>query len=184
MSKLIVYCHPYDKSFNHAILEKIKEQEDIIGVIDLYKDKFSPIYTTEELEIYSAGKTLDDNVKKYQQLLLSADELIIITPIWWNNIPGMLKGFFDKVMKVHFAYENTKMGVKGLLTNIERAYVVTTSNSPTWYIKLAAGNVINGSLKATLKQIGVKKITWKNLGNIKSSSKVQRGKFLDELKKI
>lgn len=37
MSKLIVYCHPYDKSFNHVILEKIKEHEDIIGVIDLYK---------------------------------------------------------------------------------------------------------------------------------------------------
>ena len=88
MSKLIVYCHPYDKSFNHVILEKIKEHEDIIGVIDLYKEKFSPIYTTEELEIYSAGKTLDDNVRRYQHLLLSADELIIITPIGGTIFQG------------------------------------------------------------------------------------------------
>lgn len=184
MSKLVVYCHPYDKSYNHAILEKIKEKKDIVGVIDLYKEGFSPIYTVEELEIYSEGKTLDDNVKRYQKLLLSADELIIITPIWWNDIPGMLKGFFDKVMKLQFAYKNTKMGVTGLLTNIKKAYVITTSNSPTWYIKLVAGNAIKGSLKATLKQIGVKKVIWKNLGNIKSVNEIKRKKFLDKLGNI
>lgn len=47
MSKyVIIYCHPYTKSFNHAILEKIIENLKLhhhkFEVIDVYKEEFNP----------------------------------------------------------------------------------------------------------------------------------------------
>lgn len=48
MKTLIIYCHPYEKSFNHAILETVKDnlrsKKIDYQVIDLYADNFNPTY--------------------------------------------------------------------------------------------------------------------------------------------
>ena len=47
MDCLIIYCHPYDKSFNHAVLENVgnnlRQNNKDYKLIDLYKDGFVPI---------------------------------------------------------------------------------------------------------------------------------------------
>lgn len=52
---LIVYCHPYAKRFNHAILEAVKHNFDhhqvSYTVIDLYQDQFVPSYDVAELRL-------------------------------------------------------------------------------------------------------------------------------------
>lgn len=49
MDFLIIYCHPYEKSFNHAILESVKSnlahKHKSFKVIDLYQEQFNPIMT-------------------------------------------------------------------------------------------------------------------------------------------
>lgn len=49
MNFLIIYCHPYEKSFNHAILESVKSnlahKHKSFKVIDLYQEQFNPIMT-------------------------------------------------------------------------------------------------------------------------------------------
>ncbi|CBL92471.1 NAD(P)H dehydrogenase [Leuconostoc gasicomitatum] len=181
----IIYVHPYDKSYNHAVLDTIisdKKQKKInYNLINIYKDGFNPVYSTEELSLFKTGETLDPLVKEYQRQLKETKRLIIITPIWWNDIPAILKGFFDKVLKMNFAYVSGRTGVKGLLTNIYSAEVITTSTSPKFYIKYFSGNCINGSVRSTLKQIGVKKFSWKHLGNINNSTNEKRKKFLQSL---
>lgn len=81
------------------------------------------------------GKTLDPLVEKYQKSIKNAEKIIIISPLWWNDVPAILKGFIDEVMKMDFAYEVTKTGVKGRLTNVQEAIVITTATSPTWYLR-------------------------------------------------
>lgn len=48
---LIVYCHPYEKSFNHAELEVIKKNlstaHQKYQIIDLYAEQFNPVYSKE-----------------------------------------------------------------------------------------------------------------------------------------
>lgn len=47
MSTLIVYCHPYEQSFCHAMLDALCERYDREGtpyqVIDLHADGFDPV---------------------------------------------------------------------------------------------------------------------------------------------
>lgn len=127
---LIIYCHPYEQSFNHAELKAIKENLSAgqweYEIIDLYAEHFNLVYSTEELQLYHRGETTDPLVTKYLKLCQQADTVIFITPYWWNSIPGMLKGFVDKVMKegLGLSHTVTKTGVKGELTNVKHCYVV------------------------------------------------------------
>jgi NAD(P)H dehydrogenase (quinone) len=183
---LIIYCHPYDQSFNHAELEAIQDNLSIAHreykVIDLYADHFNPAYSKEELRLYHQGETTDPLVTKYLKLCQQANTVIFITPFWWNSIPGMLKGFIDKVMKEGVGYTVTKTGVKGELTNVKHCYVLTTSTSPTWYIHLFLGNAIKKIfINKTLRQLGFRNISWQNFGGITNSSLKRRRKYLDKL---
>lgn len=103
----------------------------------------------------------------------------MIAPVWWNDVPAILKGFIDKVMKMDFAYEVTKIGVKGRLTNLQEAVVITTATSPTWYLRWFLGNPIGKIfVNRTLKQLGFRKRKWIHFGGITNSQQSQREKFL------
>lgn len=96
MKKIVlIYCHPYNQSFNHAVfvqlLHNLTRQHITTDVIDLYADHFNPVYDLEELRLFHDGKTHDPLVTKYLNLLKSADGIIFVTPIWWNELPSMLK---------------------------------------------------------------------------------------------
>jgi len=192
MSKyLIIYSHPWNKSFNHAVLTQVihnlEVHHDDYKVIDLYAEKFNPIYDEEEMRLFHTGETHDPLVTEYLADLKSADHLIFVTPIWWNDVPGMLKGFIDKVMKEGpgLSHVVTKTGIKGLLTNLTSAYVLTTSTSPIFYLKLFCGNGIKRVfVNTTLKQIGVKKTHWINFGNISNSTLQHRQKYLKSIEKL
>ena len=71
--KTIVFAHPWNGSFNKAILDKVVEKLDETKqkytIIDLNKDKFNPVMTEEELSLYSQGKSIDPLVEKYQEIL-------------------------------------------------------------------------------------------------------------------
>lgn len=191
MDCLIIYCHPYDKSFNHAVLENVennlKQNNKDYKLIDLYKDGFVPIYDLEEMRLFHTGQTHDPLVKKYLSWLKETPEVIFITPFWWNGIPGMLKGFIDKVMKEGpgLSHTVTKTGIHGELTNVKNTYIFTTSTSPTFYLKLFLGNGIKRIfVNKTLKQLGMQDRHWYNLGGISNSSIEKRKKYLKKIAKI
>lgn len=83
---VIVYCHPYEKSFNHAVLERVltslKNQGHDTQLIDLYADGFNPAYDKEELRLFHVGGTHDPLVEKYLDMLHAADGIVFISPIW------------------------------------------------------------------------------------------------------
>lgn len=136
MMTTILYAHPYDKSFNHAILEevvgKLTEQGKEFKVLDLYADGFNPALDAASLRLYSRGETADPLAAGYLDALMASDEFIMIFPVWWAMLPAMVKGFFDKVLLSGKAYQYTDAGVlvPAQLT-IERTLMFTTSQWPT-----------------------------------------------------
>ena len=167
----IIYAHPYDQSFNHGILRRVQQLLDEKGekyrLIDLYADGFNPAYTKEELALFNQGKALDPLVLHYQELLKTTNRLIFIFPIWWADMPAIVKGFEDKVFLKTFAYVPTATGLKGNLSHIKEALVISTSTAPTWYLKWFGGNGIGKAMVGhTLKGIGIAKRRWLNFGNM------------------
>ncbi|MCS8595931.1 flavodoxin [Leuconostoc citreum] len=76
----------------------------------------------------------------------------------------------------------TKLGVQGKLKNIKRCYLITTSSSPTFYIRFFNGNGIKKIfLNQTLKQLGFQGRSWINFGMISTTTTEKRKKFLKSM---
>lgn len=135
----IVFSHPWHGSFNKAVLDtitaKLTRQGEEFCVIDLNKDGFNPVFTEQELALYNKGAYTDPLVGKYQEILRSTKRLIIMFPVWWGTMPAILKGFFDKVMLVGFAYGYGEQGNLLPLLEIPESLVITTSQGPTEYFE-------------------------------------------------
>lgn len=184
----IIYAHPWEESFNHAILEQV--ELTLTGnhveyqVIDLYKDGFNPILTLEELKLYSAGKTNYALVNDYQKIIQNSDSLIFIFPIWWYDVPAILKGFFDKVMLEKFAFlEDEARNWTGLLTNIKKVNVITTASMTKELLAQNGDTIQNVLINSTLSSIGIpSEITkWLHFGNITKSTESERHEFLSKI---
>ncbi|WP_444328182.1 NAD(P)H-dependent oxidoreductase [Paratractidigestivibacter sp.] len=180
---LIVYCHPYDMSLNAAVLTAVEEGLDRAGrtfeVCDLYSDGFDPVLHAGDLELYNEGKTTDELVRRYQKALLSAKHLVLVTPIWWNDVPALLKGWLDKVMLVGFSWEATGHGLEGTLGRaIESVDVFTTSAEPTEHLRAAIEATL---FDGTFAQLGIARRAWHNFGGMDQSTVEQREAWLAEV---
>jgi Putative NADPH-quinone reductase (modulator of drug activity B) len=186
MHTTIVYSHPWNGSFNKAILtsaaDALNESEKELFLIDLYRDGFDPLMTRSELEHFSNGEAIDSMVAQYQMILKNTDEIIFIFPIWWHNAPAMLRGFLDKVMLKGAAY-NEEGNEMIPIWNIEKTLVITTSEATTDTLVNDCGNPIGGTfISATLKGLGMYNGEWLNCGHIKETTDQERADFLEKVR--
>ncbi|MBI5223195.1 NAD(P)H-dependent oxidoreductase [Candidatus Micrarchaeota archaeon] len=105
---LIVFAHPDSEKSHNALLlkfvrEKLEKNREKYQIIDLYKEKFDPLLSKEE---WKGEKNAQ--IEKYQKMVKEADRLVFIYPVWWYNMPSILKGFFDRVFTNGFAYNFQK----------------------------------------------------------------------------
>ncbi|WP_017471543.1 NAD(P)H-dependent oxidoreductase [Amphibacillus jilinensis] len=114
MKALIIFSHPRQGSFSHALLDRVTKTLEKKGyhvnVRDLYKMNFNPILEGSDTIHIEAGNFVRDHaqfpedVKIEQQLMLESDLYIYIFPIWWNGMPAIMKGYIDRVFQHGFAY--------------------------------------------------------------------------------
>eukprot|EP01107_Rhizomastix_libera_P015954 TRINITY_DN635_c3_g1_i3.p1 TRINITY_DN635_c3_g1~~TRINITY_DN635_c3_g1_i3.p1 ORF type:complete len:123 (+),score=19.25 TRINITY_DN635_c3_g1_i3:146-514(+) len=114
MSTVIIYAHPKETSFNHAILKSVtdhldKKHEKYV-VRDLYAMKFNPVDYADQS---------NEDVAVEQKIIKEAKRIVIIAPMYWYSFPAILKGYIDRVFTYGFAYEFSAAGPKGLLSHID-----------------------------------------------------------------
>ena len=175
MKSTIIVASNNENSFSNEIVNKLKSKLESNSVeyeiIDLYKDKFNPVMTQIQEKLYNEGKTDDELVKKYQQIIKGTDELILVFPLWFNNVPAILKGFFDKVFIKEFAFTEEGNRPKGLLTHIKSGMVISTSETNTDYIEKELKKPIETVIvKGTLGICGIENIQYINI-NTESDDK-------------
>lgn len=164
---LIIFCHPNHTSLNKSILDSVTDHLMSIhrdyDVIDLYEDKFDPTLTKQALIDYDTPST-DEQIVKYVKLIKKASSLIFIYPLWWYRGPALLEGFLDRVMckETAFSYKNGYH--EPLFTNIEKAFVFTTSAQKTEDLVNMFGNPVQKAfMDGTLHFVGVQQRVWFNL---------------------
>ena len=136
MKYLIVYAHPNLKSYNNAILEiltnKLKSKNHEVKVRDLYVNNFNPVLSGSDFEQFMQGQVPDD-IKTEQQYISDADVLVFQFPIWWFQMPAILKGYIDQVFSKGFAYDIGPDGVFGLLNGKKCILINTTGGTAEQY---------------------------------------------------
>ena len=198
MRLLIVFNHPYEGSYCHAILKAVirgaNRANHEIDLINLDKDEFDPVMRAKDLKAYAIARDqakeslhlLDPKVLQYKNRLLKADHLLFIFPIWWELMPALTKGFVDKIIFPGIAYDMNKNGTRmtSRLTSLKGVTMITTMNTPSVAYKLLFGNAIKKALLlGTFWKIGVPNRKWINLNFVKFTSYEKRKKWLVSIEK-
>lgn len=164
MHVMVTIDHPWKESFNHEIMQQVidtlEQSDHTVDVLDLHDEDFDPVMRVEELAVYTRGEVLDPKVRDYQQRIKRADHLIYIFPIWWEVMPALLKGFFDKVFLPGFAFDEADFTPR--LTHIKSGTVITTMGAPT----VVYTSVEPVLCKGILEVCGVQATQWHNLTEV------------------
>lgn len=186
MQTMVILAHPYSKSYCYALYQRVVQRLEQAGhAVDrlhLEKESFDPIMCDRDLAVYAQGKSVDPAVAACQARIEAAQQLIFIFPIWWEVMPALLKGFIDKVFTKGWAYEPGKIFIKGRLTHIQRAVVITTMNTPKWAYRFLYGDAIQRALvRGTLRKCGIRKVKWVPLSPISRAGDVQLKAWLNQV---
>ena len=183
MRTLVILSHPHEKSYCYALYEAIVESLEASGghvdTLHLDRESFDAVMREADLAVYAGGQSADPAVLGYQSRIRAASQLVFIFPIWWEGMPGLLKGFIDKVFTKGFAYEASKHRVTPKLTHIRRAVVVTTMNTPAWIYRWLYGNAVQRAfVRGTLRKCGVRKVAWIPLTPVSHAPDAKRRAWL------
>lgn len=138
MKTLIVYAHPRKESFCQGILETavatLTANGHEVKVRDLCEMGFDPVLKAEETIHIKNGEFIRDleeplaDVKVEQELIIEADLLLYIFPIWWNSMPAIMKGYVDRIFSHGFFYNMDGSPDSRLID--KQAYMISTTGQP------------------------------------------------------
>jgi NAD(P)H dehydrogenase (quinone) len=132
---LVVYCHPLEGSFasvlrDHVVASLVSAGHTV-DLQDLYAEGFVPELRAEEWSKHQLGPEARPDTAGPAKRLRDADALVLVYPTWWGGLPGMLKGWIDRVWTIGVASElvEGKNRIRGILQRVRSITVVTTHGS-------------------------------------------------------
>lgn len=139
MNILIVYAHPSKKSYTFQVLERLKSvlnhENWNTEISDLYALGFVSDMSEAEYEREGFAKTqlpIPIDVLAEQEKLEKADCVIFLYPVWWSDCPAKLKGWFDRVYSVGYAYGQNETSRK--MKTIPYGLVICTAGHPNDFL--------------------------------------------------
>ncbi|GIF63760.1 flavodoxin family protein [Asanoa ishikariensis] len=112
----VVYAHPSAHSFTRevrdAFLGGLADTGHTWTVSDLYAMAFRPELTLDEYEREGgrdATAPVGDDVAAEHAKLDAAEVWAFVYPVWWADCPALLKGWFDRVWTVGYAYKPARL---------------------------------------------------------------------------
>ena len=148
MHVFIVHAHHEPQSFCSALrdvgVEVLSAAGHEVRQSDLYQMGFkavadgtdfvqraNPSYLKYQAEQRSASETngFAVDIVAEQKKLLWADHVIFIFPLWWFGLPAILKGWFDRVLSVGFAYGGGRWFDTGPLKGRRALLTITTGGA-------------------------------------------------------
>jgi NAD(P)H dehydrogenase (quinone) len=139
MKKILVLLgHPDAGSFSGALVDAYISAAQASGheirrtnIGDMH---FDPILHKGYKEI----QQLEPDLTKLQEDIKWADHLVLVYPNWWNTMPAILKGLFDRMWLPGFAFnfdKATKKLIQRLKGKTARVIIIAGTQSPfqTWW---------------------------------------------------
>jgi putative NADPH-quinone reductase len=168
----VLLAHPDTDSFNGAIAgaycsaaiaagHEIRRQN--LGQLE-----FDPILHHG----YRRVQPLEKDLITAQANLSWCERWVIIYPVWWGNVPALLKGFFDRALYSEFAYryhDNDPLWDK--LLKGRSGHIITTSDAPNAWLWFQYHNSdVNAVKRATMAFCGISPV---------KVTRIDRVKYLD-----
>ncbi|WP_411388742.1 NAD(P)H-dependent oxidoreductase [Pseudomonas sp. MPB23] len=109
MHALIVVAHHDAQSLTHAVAAQVaaglSSSGHTVEMADLAAEGFDPRYTCADHLVHRTHATPPADVLAEQARIDRADALVLVFPIYWWSLPGLLKGWIDRVFVNGWAIE-------------------------------------------------------------------------------
>jgi NAD(P)H dehydrogenase (quinone) len=185
----IVFAHPSWNSFTYCVLQAftagLREAGHTFEIGDLYAIGFQ---TDMDLAQYKRETSFDPSlpvpadVELEQKKIDQADALAFVYPVWWSDCPAKLKGWFDRVWTLGYAYsyENGEHAASSIRPT--RALVICTAGHPVEHLEeigIAPG-MRCVMLDDRLRGVGIGDVRMEILGGMVNRDPTQREKNLSQ----
>ncbi|EIM26244.1 NAD(P)H-dependent oxidoreductase [Microvirga lotononidis] len=114
MHALIVVAHPDPNSLTHSVAGHLAEGVASSGhtfeIADLAAEGFDPRFTAADVALFRREAPPPGDVAAEQARIDRADALVLAYPVYWWSMPGLLKGWIDRVFANGWAYDEGSDG--------------------------------------------------------------------------
>lgn len=111
MHALVVVTHPNPESLTHSIAANITKgiaaanPADTFEIADLFAESFDPRFNVADHAVHDRTGPVPQDVVAEQARIDRADALVLVYPVYWWSMPGLLKGWIDRVFANGWAYD-------------------------------------------------------------------------------
>nr|WP_296774000.1 NAD(P)H-dependent oxidoreductase [Rhodococcus sp. (in: high G+C Gram-positive bacteria)] len=111
MNSLVVVSHADSNSLTHHIarttVEALRRSGGTADLVDLGAEGFDPRFGDADLRFYRGTGPAPADVVAEQERLDTADQLVLVFPMYWWSMPALLKGWIDRVFVNGWAFDYT-----------------------------------------------------------------------------
>lgn len=111
MHALIIVAHPEPESLSHSIAAQVgagvvqADSGHTFEIADLSGEGFDPRFTSADLAVHQMQAAPPADVAAEQARIARADALMLVYPVYWWSMPGLLKGWIDRVFSNGWAFD-------------------------------------------------------------------------------
>ncbi|MBX7096065.1 MAG: NAD(P)H-dependent oxidoreductase [Flavobacteriales bacterium] len=180
---LIINGNPRKDSFSDAIALRYKNGAgDSCKILNLHELNFDPVLHTG----YKSQQNMEQDLIQAQQLISEAEHIVWVFPIWWGEMPALLKGFIDRVFLPGFAFKYKKDSpmwdklLKGRSTEL-----IVTMDAPVWHhVLFNRSHGTKAFKKFTLEFCGFRFLGTTRMGSMRFSNEQMRELFLNKVQTL
>lgn len=114
MHALVVVAHPDPRSLTHAVAARLGEGVSLAGhsaeTADLMAEGFDPRFSVTDHAVHLKQAAPSAEILAEQARIDRADALVLVYPVYWWSMPGLLKGWIDRVFINGWAYDEIPGG--------------------------------------------------------------------------
>lgn len=113
MHALIVLSHPGPTSLSHAVAGRVGEgilqtgSSNTFEIADLMAEGFDPRFSEGDFAAHHREAVSPVDVVVEQARIEQANALVLVFPVYWWAMPGLLKGWIDRVFANGWAYDDS-----------------------------------------------------------------------------
>lgn len=182
----VLYAHPDTERFGGRLAEAYAEAAVDHGHEvrrqDLFELSFDPVLRAGlrlvqplEPDLIAARANLD-----------WCEHFALFYPVWWGNVPALLKGFFDRTLYSEITYRHDVQDPSWSKMLAGRsAHIVTTSDAPAaWLRDHNRDSDLSAVRRGTLEFCGMQPVKVTRIGGVKDMDQKRRDSWVEKLRRL
>jgi len=182
----ILVGNPDAESFSTALAQSYADGARAAGhevrLTQLSEMKFDPILHKG----YKVIQAYEPDLVKFQEDVRWCNHFVTVFPIWWSDVPALLKGLVDRVWMPGFGFNFRKGLIPGWYRRLKgrSARVIVTSDTHPCILWVLFGGNINSYVRGVLRFSGFAPLRKSWFSGMKKMTDVKKVKILKKVGKL